>query len=405
MQVPRSCSDTTGWPNLPAISADCGQGAGGTACSNSTPTKRVCGCGTTLLFPGAVAHRTCWRCGATLTISPLVPGVEPTILGMARTQKDEGNDIIVTSEQDQNSDFGRTWVFGLLATSLILNLALPLLWQGGAFRHVAALGGPDSDGDGVPDKDDFCPENCPLGKIPKGRKCSPEGWVSGRATDFDGDGCEDGVADLDKDNDGISDPDDSCPLTPQRYEFMSNFQSDFDGDGCADGVEDHDDDGDAVLNALDRCPRTPQQHDADRKGCSRLQREDEALGVAEQCPQAQVFGEREKEWGSRTWVEVLDENFAWFRSAWVEVLMGGALTSLTGQVFQLTRTLKQQLPTVPVGSVRIFTSQAIDAASRSGRPPIRMLVVRATIYTVFFIVVYSYRYCYEHAQRRSGSLV
>lgn len=30
-------------------------------------------------------------------------------------------------------------------------------------------------------------------------------WISGRASDFDGDGCEDGVEDQDRDNDGIED--------------------------------------------------------------------------------------------------------------------------------------------------------------------------------------------------------
>jgi len=114
----------------------------------------------------------------------------------------------------------------------------------------------DADGDGVRDADDFCDDS---------------DFVSGRATDFDGDGCADGGADdLDRDNDGVRDDFDNCPRSIDAV-FESNVNSDFDRDGCQDGVEDNDDDGDGVDNPRDACPRTATGAQVDATGCSSAQ--------------------------------------------------------------------------------------------------------------------------------------
>merc|ERR550525_1947050 len=200
--------------------------------------------------------------------------------------------------------------------------------------------------------------------------------------------------------------DDRCPFTPQRYDFLSNAMSDFDGDGCADGVEDHDDDGDLVLNMADRCPRTQPGHAADGTGCSRLQLEDEAAGRCTQVlrqeaaavrlsPQALPAdaNAREAEKEEATWQHYRSDWIALICSTWVQVLLGAALSSLVGYASQLAGNIHQQLPTTPqeaVGSVRRISSQALDAANKSG-PSARKLGVRAVIYTLFFCTVYAYR--------------
>jgi OOP family OmpA-OmpF porin len=88
----------------------------------------------------------------------------------------------------------------------------------------------DSDGDGVPDYLDKCPDT------PKGVK-------------VDKDGCP-----LDSDGDGVPDYLDKCPDTPQRVKV--------DKDGCP-----LDSDGDGVPDYLDKCPDTPQGAKVDKDGC------------------------------------------------------------------------------------------------------------------------------------------
>ena len=81
----------------------------------------------------------------------------------------------------------------------------------------------DRDGDGIPDKQDACPDD-------------PE--------DFDGFEDADGCPDPDNDGDGIPDKQDACPDDPE----------DFDGFEDADGCPDPDNDGDGIPDVEDRCP-------------------------------------------------------------------------------------------------------------------------------------------------------
>jgi outer membrane protein OmpA-like peptidoglycan-associated protein len=88
----------------------------------------------------------------------------------------------------------------------------------------------DSDGDGVPDPQDKCP-NTP------------------RGTSVDSKGCP-----LDTDGDGVPDYRDRCPNTPQGVGVNA--------DGCP-----LDSDKDGVYDYKDSCPRTPVGAKVDERGC------------------------------------------------------------------------------------------------------------------------------------------
>ena len=118
----------------------------------------------------------------------------------------------------------------------------------------------DSDGDGVPDYLDKCPNT------PKGVK-------------VDANGCP-----IDSDGDGVPDDLDKCPDTPKGVKVDANgCPIDSDGDGVPDyldkcpdtpkGVKVDasgcpiDSDGDGVPDYLDKCPNTPKGVPVDKDGC------------------------------------------------------------------------------------------------------------------------------------------
>ena len=139
------------------------------------------------------------------------------------------------------------------------------------FQHSLGLsikfGGKDTDGDGIYDKDDACPE-------------VPGLEAFNGCPDSDGDGIEDskdtcpneaGLAEFDgcpdSDGDGVSDNNDNCPNTPGLKSLAGC--PDADGDGIADGDDNcpneagpaanngcpwPDSDGDGVLDKDDQCP-------------------------------------------------------------------------------------------------------------------------------------------------------
>ena len=105
----------------------------------------------------------------------------------------------------------------------------------------------DSDGDGVPNEIDACPDT------PKG-------------VTVDSRGCP-----IDSDGDGIPDYLDKCPGTPKGVEV--------DCDGCPP-----DSDGDGVPDYLDQCPGTPRDVAVDSRGCPLDSDGDGVPDYRDKCP-------------------------------------------------------------------------------------------------------------------------
>ncbi|GEL73207.1 hypothetical protein MVI01_49910 [Myxococcus virescens] len=113
----------------------------------------------------------------------------------------------------------------------------------------------DSDGDGILDKDDPCPD---------------------QAEDMDGFQDEDGCPDPDNDNDGVLDGNDKCPLTPGVPENQ----------GCpAEAPKDRD--GDGIIDSEDKCPDQAEDKDGfqDEDGCPELDNDSDGIvDTADKCP-------------------------------------------------------------------------------------------------------------------------
>jgi len=140
----------------------------------------------------------------------------------------------------------------------VAGLGFQYNWGGTPARRVV-----DSDGDGVNDDEDKCPnskgdstnkgDGCPLpqdddhdGVNNDVDKCP--GTPAGAKVDANG--CE-----LDTDGDGVSDSLDQCPNTPAGAKV--------DAKGC-----ELDADGDGVVDSQDKCPDTPKGDRVDAVGCS-----------------------------------------------------------------------------------------------------------------------------------------
>jgi len=141
--------------------------------------------------------------------------------------------------------------------------------------------GPDTDGDGVPDKYDRCP-GTPRGAIVDARGCP---------TDGDHDGVPDGIdqcpntpvgvhvdalgCPVDSDHDGVPDYLDRCPNTPAGVLVYATGSS----AGCP-----VDSDGDGVPDYLDRCPNTPKGAPVDANGCPKDSDGDGVPDYLDKCP-------------------------------------------------------------------------------------------------------------------------
>jgi len=138
------------------------------------------------------------------------------------------------------------------------------------FQHAAGLvvrfGGTDTDGDGIYDKDDACPDVFGLEEFNGCPDTDGDGIIDSE------DACPDvaGLAELkgcpDADKDGIADKDDACPN--EKGSKANNGCPDADGDGVVDGKDKcpneagpaanngcpwPDTDGDGVLDKDDKC--------------------------------------------------------------------------------------------------------------------------------------------------------
>ena len=128
----------------------------------------------------------------------------------------------------------------------------------------------DTDGDGVFDKKDDCPDT-PPGALVNERGCP---------LDSDNDGVYDGLdkcsntpagarvdrkgCPLDSDKDGVFDGLDKCPHTPRGARVDVN--------GCP-----KDTDGDGVYDGIDKCPNTPAGSRVNSEGCKLTEKEYELL--------------------------------------------------------------------------------------------------------------------------------
>ena len=142
-----------------------------------------------------------------------------------------------------------------------------LQFQGALTFGPACEAGTDTDGDGVDDCDDGCPED-PFKSAPGDCGC--------------------GVEDLDSDKDGVADCNDGCPTDPTKTSpgDCGCNASDADGDGvddcvdncpddpnktdpgaCGCGNEDTDTDGDGTADCVDNCPDDPNKTEPGFCGC------------------------------------------------------------------------------------------------------------------------------------------
>ena len=134
-----------------------------------------------------------------------------------------------------------------------------------------AIGSKDSDGDGVKDKKDECPDT------PAGVQVDEKGCP----LDRDGDGvpdykddCPDEAGDVkfngcpDRDGDGIMDKEDDCPDEAGLAKF----------NGCPDTDED------GVMDKLDQCPNTPKGCPVDAVGCPLDSDGDGVIDCEDKCP-------------------------------------------------------------------------------------------------------------------------
>ena len=118
----------------------------------------------------------------------------------------------------------------------------------------------DSDGDGVYDDVDSCPETSVFETV-------------------DANGCAD--SQLDDDEDGVSNANDICPDTDEG--------DDVDSSGCSDNQLVQDSDGDGVFDIDDICPNSTLDVDAD--GCDENQRDTDGDGVndgIDECPDTEA---------------------------------------------------------------------------------------------------------------------
>ena len=155
------------------------------------------------------------------------------MLALARYTRllDEAKDSpVVDDEGDANQLFG----------GLVFNYRF-----GGEEPEPMAV--KDSDGDGVPDDKDLCPDT-PFG------------------VQVDVNGCP-----IDSDGDGVPDYLDKCPDTPVGIEV--------DADGCPP-----DSDGDGVPDYIDQCPDTPKGVAVDEYGCPLDTDGDGVPDYLDQCP-------------------------------------------------------------------------------------------------------------------------
>ena len=162
---------------------------------------------------------------------------------------------------------------------------------GSAFFLLGGGAGKDSDGDGIPDRTDECPDvaedqdefqdedGCPDKDNDRDGVPDIEDQCPNNAEDRDGWHDDDGCPDPDNDRDGLRDGADGCP---DQAEDVDGFQ---DADGCPDV----DNDSDGIPDVRDGCPLEAEDKDAfrDDDGCPEPDNDGDGIpDTVDQCPNA-----------------------------------------------------------------------------------------------------------------------
>ncbi|MDX2503333.1 MAG: thrombospondin type 3 repeat-containing protein [Gammaproteobacteria bacterium] len=138
---------------------------------------------------------------------------------------------------------------------MIKIIALPILVVQAAMVYGAAI--TDSDHDGVPDALDKCPDTVQLKKLPVDFKyaaaVNPERLEAGnKAHPVDKNGCE-----PDSDGDGVVNSQDYCPQDSKEALSRGIAENGCPKHSDADGTPDY----------RDKCPNTPKGVKTDKYGC------------------------------------------------------------------------------------------------------------------------------------------
>jgi len=150
---------------------------------------------------------------------------------------------------DQNSDLILTGTFGEQ-----VYLYSFYGWFRGLLHKYSYDGPIDSDGDGIGDNVDECPDT------PNGQAINESGCSQSQ---------------LDDDNDGVSNDIDQCPATPENEAVNEH--------GCAES--ELDDDGDGITNDIDQCPESVLLDLVNDAGCFFLPSDNFVIQtVSETCP-------------------------------------------------------------------------------------------------------------------------
>ncbi|RAJ12375.1 FISUMP domain-containing protein [Arenibacter echinorum] len=229
----------------------------------------------------------------------------------------ESGETVTITAIPSNGFYFKNWSGDISGTSSSYSLTIT-----SDTEVIAVFEKNDTDGDGVPDDIDKCPETS-AGETVNVDGCSEsqEDSDGDSVTDeldqcpdtptgeaVDDEGCSESQKDTD--GDGVTDNLDECSDTDQGLTVddkgCAENQSDMDGDGVPNNLDlcpgtsagetvnqdgcsesQQDSDGDSVTDELDQCPDTPTGETVDDDGCSDSQKDTDGDGVTDDLDQCQ----------------------------------------------------------------------------------------------------------------------